>query len=154
MVLPVTLKNRTIENMWRTATKSATALPSNTNDDLFTISSGNVQILMLLGECTVATDSTVADLKFRFTPSGGSAEDISGDFALSSAITAAELLLWQGAGVSPTAGFFVEGPDFGRGTIFGPGTIRVDVSAAITVGTIQWYCSWIPVDVGAGVIGV
>ncbi len=153
MVLPVTLKNRTIENMWRTATKSATALPNNTNDNLFTISSGNVMIVMLLGEITVSIGSDVADLTFQYTPDGLSVESISADLPMASVGVAQEFIMYQGLGVDPTVGFVVEGQDVGRGIILGPGVIRILTSATLATGTVQWYCSWIPIDVGAGVIG-
>ena len=58
MPLPTTLKNRTIENMWRTATKSAANLPQTATDDLFTIPDWKVLMFSINGEWTTVANVT------------------------------------------------------------------------------------------------
>ena len=152
MPLPTTLKNRTIENMWRTATKSAANLPQTATDDLFTISDGNVLIVSIIGEWTTVANVT-------------NPNEVSIEVVLTSGATVVIAEPAQVQGTAIATGFVATGnigDDLAvgdcvmagstRGIICGPGVIRVRANASET-GALQWYCQWIPIDVGAGVVG-
>jgi len=152
MALPTTLKNRLLSNLWRTTTK-ATAQITSTDDGLFTVGTGgNVMITMLLGEMTIAHSATLNNCRIKHVPTA-TGTDV---FMSAASLDLTGLAIGGFIYLTGDKGAFAEKGEVGQmmetgGMILGPGLIEIQCSASPAAGSAKWFCSWIPIDVGASV---
>lgn len=134
--------------------RATDTLPQTTDEALFRITGGKVQILNIVGEVTTAIQNQANNTKLKFNPSGagsdvdlcavlsvandavGTLYTITGDFsdAMAESVWAAETDKTMEAG----------------GVILGPGDIELDCAASNT-GYVKWTVNWQPIDSGANI---
>lgn len=127
------------------------------NDVIFTINGGPIQIINLLSECVTANDATASLVKYGVVAAGGS-RDISGNsLTLANATAGTTILLGQaalssGLNISPASIAGVQlGSDVGNRIVAMPGSIRVVLSVGSTTGTWMHYLTWKPLSPASSV---
>lgn len=146
----------------RKVDKAATALVQNSDNDLFTISTGRIVLTSLVGEVTTAIGANAITIKVRHTPSGGSAGDLSAATTVTSDAAgtlytlttgiAADLLSEQSPAGSEVPSV-TYAPLLNNPLILPAGTIDVLASNADPDGgAVKWSITYVPYDDGAAVV--
>lgn len=142
--------------------RPATTLVQNVSTTLFTVSSGLVAVTSLFGIVTTAVANTASlTAKLVTTPSGGSVADLTAATGITDDAVGTlygwsypdgdELLsqLTESGTEVPSVNFV---PLLNPAAIVRPGTIGVTVSNHDPgTGAVKWYCTYVPIDVGARV---
>jgi hypothetical protein len=143
--------------------KPTQAVVTNSTNTLFTVTGGLVMVTALVGRVTTAIPNTASlTAKIVYTPSGGSAADLSAataitDDAIGTFYTLPATALPADL-VSEITAAGSEAPNINFATIspirliLGAGVIGLTVSNhTSTPGAVSWYCGWVPLDDGAAV---
>ena len=133
--------------------RATAALPATTSQNLFTVSTGRILLVGLIGEVTTIIQAQSTTVKVTSTPSAGSAIDMSstgadinalevgGRITLANPPAAASALTKTLAGYTNLQNVQVIVP---------PGTISYTTGATST-GSIKWDLFYVPYDAGATV---
>lgn len=126
--------------------RATAVLPAGATGHIFTVSGGKIVVTSLVGEVTVACDSTVTTLKVTSTPTTGTAVDLTS----ATAVTSKEI----GALISLplTLGGALNVQNAGAGEV--PGAVgfvvpigNIDlITSATNVGSVKWILTWVPLD--------
>lgn len=137
-------------------TRQSDTLPQTTDEALFTITGGKIQLLAIVGEVTVVIQTQANNTKLKFNPAGtgsdtdicdvlsitadavGTLYSITGDF--SDAMTESNGVWAAESDDTMEAGAI----------ILGPGDIELNCAASNT-GEVKWSVLYIPLDEGATV---
>jgi len=134
----------------RIANKAAASLPQSTAGALFTIASGNILVVSLVGEVTTVIQTQANATKLTFNPTGTGA---STDLCTSLDITADAVgTFYSLTGVAADAlqdGVWMV-PKMAQELILGPGTIDLDCAASNT-GAVEWHLLYRKIDASAAV---
>jgi hypothetical protein len=128
--------------------KAAATLPESTTQTLFTVSTGNVELISLVGEVTTVVQTQANATKLTYNPTGTGA---STDLCATLDITADAV----GTFYSIT-GIFTDPLQSGiwiasglmYPLVLGPGTIELDCAATNT-GATQWFALYRAIESGA-----
>lgn len=131
-------------------------MPQSTDGALFTIASGKIRVLSIVGEVTTAIQAQANNTKLKHNPSGAGSDvdlcavlDITGDAVgtlysitgtLANAMKSTTLWLVAPADNIPAPGM-----------ILGPGDIELDCAASNT-GSVKWTLEYENVDEAATVV--
>lgn len=155
MSLPHSLKRDLLAWLPTVTIRAAANLPAGTNEAIFTIADGWVEVLALWGEVTTVIQTQLNNTKLTYDPTdtGASTDlcavlDISADavgtiYTISDNVASA---LDESGGLH----FLDSGAGLTKPLRLKPGSILLDCSATNT-GQIKWFCYWRPLEV-AGVV--
>lgn len=131
--------------------RTAATLPASTTTTYFTISTGRILLLALLGEVTTIVQAQATTFKLTSTPTTGTAVDMCATVDLN-AKEAGTLLgitgLPSDAMVATNAGLTT---GFKQQLILPIGNIRA-TTVATSTGATKWSLFYIPIDDGATVV--
>lgn len=137
----------------------ATSLVAQTLTSLFTISGGRIILVSLVGELTVANDSTATTITIGHTSTVGSVGSSAVALASSTAITSKEIGTKIGLGTT-AGGALVVGTNASTPLILPPrqviGQGDITYTGGVGAGTasIKYDLIYVPLDVGAQVVAV
>lgn len=134
--------------------RAAAVLPATGNQTLFTVATGKIIILGLLGEVTTVASATATLINFAAVPTTGPVQNLNAPTA--SAIenaTVGTLVtisgLFTDAAIIGGAGQILDS----TGVVIAPGGIRITTSATNT-GALKYSLWYLPLDDGATVVAV
>lgn len=138
-----------------TVERAAATLPQSTDGALFTIASGKIRVLSIVGEVTTIIQNQANDTKLKFNPSGaGSDVDLCSvlDIANKAVGTLLSIVGVLATAMKATTAWLVVPADNipAPGLILGPGDIELDCAASNT-GSIKWTLEYENVDAAATV---
>lgn len=138
--------NRTVVKGVRVE-KTATSIAGATTKDLFTVVGGRVLVMTLLGEVTTGLEAKANACKFDFTPTGGSAVDLSAAVECNGDVAGT---LYGITGLPATAMSVVIGAAVNSAydIVVKPGVIGFNTAADAT-GAIKATVIYVPLDDGA-----
>lgn len=147
-VANVSLATRLTNLAYQSArTPTAKSIASITSANLFTISTGPVRVLSIVGQITTGIEAAGNLIKLTHTPTGGSAVDLSGTIEANGAAVRKVLAL---NGVKATAlqlstdeGVVTLANQSGMPIVLTPGTIALNC-AGTTTGAVTWYIEYEP----------
>lgn len=137
----------------------ATSLVAQTLTSLFTISGGRILLVALVGELTVANDSTATTISIGHTSTVGSAGSSAVALASATAITSKEIGTKLGLGTTAGAALVV-GTNASTPLVAPPrlviGQGDITYTGAVGAGTasVKWDLVYVPLDNGAQVVAV
>jgi len=156
MTLPLNEQNQTPACMW--TVRATNACPQNVWEDIFTVATGNILLLYLIGERTIIQGGGASNLDMQIDPTAGAAVAL----CIATVITTdavGTIYTFTGnpsdgclaglAGMAGMAGGALATGINTRGWVIPPGTIEWRESAAAGTGSVAWYAGWLPIDVGA-----
>lgn len=132
-------------------------------DVIFTVSGGPVAILDILSVCVTADDTTASTMQYQSNPTIGTAATISG--ASTTLATAAIGTAGATVRLAPTAlstapvisastaGGIQLGTNVDNNIVVPAGTISLVIGVGSTTGTWKHYLRYVPLKVGAYVVG-
>lgn len=141
------------------AVSRATSLVAQTLTSLFTISGGRIILVALVGELTVANDSTATTISLGHTSTVGSAGSQAAALASATAITSKEIGTKIGLGATVGAALVV-GTNASTPLLLPPrqvvGQGDITYTGAVGAGTasVKYDLVYIPLDAGAQVVAV
>lgn len=135
-----------------TVRERATAtLPQTASSTLFTIATGRIVVLGLVGEVTTAVQATANNTKITYTPTiGGAPVDLCAVLDITGSPVGT---VWGISGIAieaMKAGQQWMKNDLDQGLQFGPGVISLSCAASAT-GSAKWSLMWCPLDTNATV---
>lgn len=136
--------------------------PQTASSNIFTVTGGKVAITSLVGTVSTVQGATANSFNLTYTPSGGSAADISAATVCTSdavgtyyTITgvAADLLSAQKVGGTEVPQVtYAPTPTFLTGSlVVGSGTMQLKASGSNT-GATNWVVTYVPIDDGATLV--
>ena len=147
-MLPTTLKNRLMTNLWRRTDRASSTQPQSTSAEYFSVVGGRVILINLIGEVTVTMGAT--DINWIFNPTTGVDLIICSATACDSDVVgqlySLPVLLGAPMNVDGSAvelGYL--------GYVVGIGALELDTDASV-VGETKWSALWLPFDDGAVVV--
>jgi len=159
MVLPINEQVQGSNGIW--TMRAAAAVPQNAFQNLFTIATGNILLLFLVGERTVIQGGGVSNMDFQIDPTAGAAVAL----CIPTVITTdavgtiytltgnpADAVYAGLASMSGMSGGALATGQNTQGWIVPPGTIDYRESAAAGTGQNQFYACWVPIDAGATLV--
>jgi len=118
---------------------------------LFTVAGGEVLITALWGKCT--TSMTGANtLNLQTDPTTGDTVVVATATDLGTTDTAAGTTIGVSANALMPATALAKGGIAIRDLVVTTGEIESDVTGAGANGVVEWYCTWVPLTVGATVV--
>lgn len=131
--------------------RATATLPQTTAHALFTIGTGRILLMQLVGEVTTVIQTQANDTKLVANPTTGTDVDICA--ALD--ITADEVgCLYGITGLNTDALIGINAgalPGQLRGVILPVGTLDLNCAASNT-GSVKWSARWLPLDLGATLV--
>ena len=135
----------------------STGVLANGTTNLFTIATGRVLVLGILGEVTTVIGSTASNAKLVYNPT---AAGTSFDLCTAVAITsdAVKQSYHLAGNVGTVGALLVTGevgqsnPIFALPLSLSPGVVEQNLSADPVGGVIQWLAWWVPIDDGATLV--
>lgn len=131
-------------NLGQRVTQPAKTVPQNALSSLFTVSTGRIIVLGIIGEVTTIIAGTTPSAKLVANPTTGADSDI----VTAVAITGDAVGNLYGVSTVGAALVVSESvaPMAQEPFVVKPGTIDLHVSAADATGAIKWSLFWVPLD--------
>lgn len=125
-----------------------------TNDDIFTIAGGPIEILSLVSVCTTTNDATASTLQYEVDPTTGVAVTISAASASLANAVAGGTITLRGTALSTAALFNASGGNLGAtiGIVVTEGVISVVIGVGSTTGTWTHHLRYRPLAAGVTVV--
>jgi hypothetical protein len=136
----------------RQVIRTTSSLPASTDLTIFTVAGGRVVLTSLVGQVTTVIQAQANAIKIKSVPTTGTTKDISGTLDIN-AYEVGALISLDGTALSTA----LSGTNAGAalictraGILIPVGSIELN-TAATNTGAIQWTCTYVPYDTGAGI---
>ena len=130
--------------------KAAADVQTGADVTLFTVASGNIELLSIVGEVTVVIASSACVTRLKFNPTGTGADVDLCDALDINADAVGTFYSITGVLSDPLQDGLWYVHKMASPIILGPGIIEIETSANVT-GSIEWHLSYRVIDTGATV---